>query len=329
VVKLLEAKVLVNKWGGNYNQLRPYDSVEQVAPGAWGDGASSAWLRSPPTAAAGWGRNSNIRDGTIEGGRSELGRPRVRTADLMNKGLRLSVRIEDRVNALLKEGINIYRHALLLTLPDSSLISRGNIRYIGEVKHTADGKHTFKTEDFIEKRTPWPMVAEYEDGYEFIIFANLADEKIDEKLTDNPPKGYSRVTRRDYSLNHPMLRYLLSRKGLREDEIVEMFSEAEKIEEARQRATGRQLKQLSRITPRLEGVFIAIAPNSRIFRSWNMDMQDHFYGIDLQLHRILKNPEGLLVVVYDFFLPHMIYDYNSTVAVDYTAEKPGEITASI
>jgi len=60
-----------------------------------------------------------------------------------------------------------------------------------------------------------------------------------------------------------------------------------------------------------------------------MDMQDYFYGINLQLHRILKNPEGLLVVVYDCFLPHMIYDYNSTLAMDYTAEKPGEITASI
>ena len=57
--------------------------------------------------------DGSTRDGTIEGDRPELGRPRVRTEEPMNKGLGHSVRIEDRVNVLLQEGINVYRHPLL------------------------------------------------------------------------------------------------------------------------------------------------------------------------------------------------------------------------
>ena len=49
VVKLLDVKVLVEKWRRHYNRLRPHSLLGQASPGGRGDGAGSA---SPPVPSA-------------------------------------------------------------------------------------------------------------------------------------------------------------------------------------------------------------------------------------------------------------------------------------
>ena len=223
------------------------------------------------------------------------------------------MKVEERVQALAREGINVYRHRLILGAPDSSLIFQGDVRFTGEIKHRTDSEvHIFHNEELLLKPTPSLTIAEYEDGVEVATYYRLANEKLEQALMDGSAPYYL--------FSHPLVQYLLLRVGLSEADVAGMFELAKETKKAWEgarsvRGTAQTPEQkLKRL--RLEAIMVAeeapiLIGQERVYRTKDKETGSYLYKIALQHRRIYCINVGVWIPVVDFLLPSEKYRYES------------------